>query len=562
MDELSLAIDILKSFDEVEDIRESKDDFKYISFVVEHHNFLMLCPKYNIPSSKVTIFVLDEVCYDYPHIVSEGFNIPDGKSMPKGNYRSLCLYEDGSVIMSLLSYEEKIVDATQRLLELLHLSATEIEREFQKEFLYYWNDFSKDREISVYIGDVNIPKKMNVYISKEDIRCVAPGIRLNDKEKKDGDDKQHWKHMPDLACFYIPIIDNRGLLPPMKGKEWSGKEIINIVYGKQISHIARESFEFISNEQIKTSQMILAFGMVIDGARKVFSAIIKFKSAERKSVIKKIINDIESLQVIKTTRLDYSALNEAIGNRTNISDKRVLIIGAGSLGSYIASELVKNGIKNITVYDGDKLEAENIMRWAYGGFGRGMAKPYSLKLFLEFLHPEIHVNAVGTDIDEEKLIEEVQKQDLIISTIGNSDDQLLFNSTLKKNGCLIPVIYTWIEAGGNHSHILRIDYNKPGCFQCLYTNDKGELVNNRANIITDTTQDIIILRNGCGGTRAPYGTAVLLRTTSVLLDIVDDVFEDSNKGNYLVNISRDSASDQTYDYIERMCACCGRKRIK
>ena len=67
----------------------------------------------------------------------------------------------------------------------------------------------------------------------------------------------------------------------------------------------------------------------------------------------------------------------------------------------MAAEMVKNGFRSITVYDGDQLEPDNMMRRAYGGFGQGLEKPYSLRLFLEYLHPEIHIRAIGKDLDKD-----------------------------------------------------------------------------------------------------------------------------------------------------------------
>ena len=63
------------------------------------------------------------------------------------------------------------------------------------------------------------------------------------------------------------------------------------------------------------------------------------------------------------------------------------------------------GFCNITVYDGDQLEPDNMMRWAYGGFGQGLEKPYSLRLFLEYLHPEIHIRAIGKDLDKDAFLQ-------------------------------------------------------------------------------------------------------------------------------------------------------------
>lgn len=331
---------------------------------------------------------------------------------------------------------------------------------------------------------------------------------------------------------------------------------MNVLYGKQISHISRESFEFISSEQIKARSMILSFGMLINDVRKVFTMVVSFNNATKNSVIAKIQNDITEVRIIKSKRQDYYALSKAIGNRIDLMDKKVLIVGAGSLGSYVAAEMVKNGFRNITVYDGDQLEPDNIMRWAYGGFGQGLEKPYSLRLFLEYLHPEIHIRAIGKDLDKDALLSEINSQDIIIFTIGSSDKQLYFNNLLKSNNCSIPVIYSWIEAGGNYSHLLKVEYNKKGCFQCLYTDEKGALINNKANRLEEDAHNRLIIRNGCGGTRAPYGTAVLLRTVAAMLYCIENIF-DVDDDNYLLTVTKEEGYQKNYKFYEGMCNCCG-----
>lgn len=78
------------------------------------------------------------------------------------------------------------------------------------------------------------------------------------------------------------------------------------------------------------------------------------------------------------------------------------------------------------------------------------------------------------------------------------------NIVLKENNYDKPVIYLWLEAGGTNSHSLKVDYSKKGCFECLYTNREGILINNKTNRISDEVVEQNIIRNGCGGTRVAY----------------------------------------------------------
>ena len=105
--------------------------------------------------------------------------------------------------------------------------------------------------------------------------------------------------------------------------------------------------------------------------------------------------------------------------------------------------------------------------------------------------------------------------------------------------------------------MLKVDYAALGCFECLFTDSEGNMVNNQANITEDEVVEFYTIRNGCGATRAAYGTSVLLRTTSVLLDVLKKEKNENNTGSYLVNISPYSVVYDEGAFIKEACCCCG-----
>lgn len=185
-----------------------------------------------------------------------------------------------------------------------------------------------------------------------------------------------------------------------------------------------------------------------------------------------------------------------------------------------------------------------------------------MSLLLGHLHPEINVESESKNIDEKTLAEESLNADLIIFTVGSSDEQLKFNRMLKVSQCPIPVLYVWLEAGGVYSHILVADYKKHGCFECLYTDAKGNLINNRAKKNPDEVSDSVLVRNGCGGTRAAYGTAIILRTVAALLDILKRIQSNEIAGSVLIDISPDAVCISDTVFPLEVCNCCGNKESK
>lgn len=555
MDNQITVREILESYDEIA-ISKEIADFAFLISLYEKQ-FLFLAPLREQLDSRATVYLYNDDGMNIPHIMLYDESFPEIDALPDGKYRWICLYESESIVNTIVPYEDKIIDAIDRLIELLSMNDFEKEREFQKEFMFYWNSNSVgNNRFNVYLSQENLFSEMSVYYHKKTVRIIERGVSLSDINDREGSERKWVKHLEN-DVYYIPISDSRDILPPHRGYDWSVQDIRNIVYGKQIEHIDDATANALKNTIAKTQNIILVFGMKPDMMNIVFAVKVICKHPGQCALLEKILNDAVSAEPLTTDRKDYLYLSEQIGNDIGILKKKILIVGAGSLGSYVASEIVKNGVTNIKIYDGDKLEDENICRWVYGGFGKGANKAQTLALLLNWLHPEINVVAVNKNIEEKSLIEEMAQVDLIIFTVGNSDVQLKLNKVLKDNGCSIPVIFTWLEAGGIYSHVMVAFYQKNGCFECLYTNEKGCLINNRALKNVEANQELAIIRNGCGGTRAAYGTAIILRTTAALIDTVRKIQEKEIEESILIDISPDSVKISETKFPMEVCKCCG-----
>ena len=551
----NIAYEIIASYEEF-NIESSPTIEDAVIFRFGTRRFAYLSPEKDGISSNGCIFSLDDATFDQPHILLHEIDFAGNTVLPKGKYRSVCLYENGSVIYSLMSYEEKIVDALERLIELLTLSPLQKEKEFQKEFLFYWNAVAQPGKREIYLNNDNTFSNLSVYQSSECTRYVAPTNCLNDLDfVRDG--KRTWQQRIDTTAIYLPIIDNRGILPPTKNHPWNKEHILEIICSDFTNHISTESYLHLDTIQTKYDTLDIVFGITIMQVPYRFLTRITFHGGSGKSLLERITSNIHSVEMLQSKNMDYCYLNQVIGNNISHIGKKVLLIGAGSLGSYVASELAKNGFNNLSIYDGDDLSSENFMRWYYSGIFNNGKKASRLDILLELMHPEIHVYAHNEDIGSDKLIEEMSSAEYIIFTIGSSDTQLRLNRILRENGCKAKVLFAWLEAGGQYSHVLRVDYNASGCFECLFTDDAGNMVNNQANVTADEIVELNTIRNGCGATRAAYGTSVLLRTTSVLLDVLHKEELDPRLENYLVNISPDSVVYDGGAFAKEVCHCCG-----
>ena len=549
--------EILESYEEITVDQQIIDGVLF--FTMFEKQFLFLAPSEDDPASKATIYLVNDELLDHPHIMLRDTNFTDIERFPEGIYRWICLYEQDSIMNTLVSYEDKIIDCIDRLIELLGMNPVEKEREFQKEFMYYWNSEAAGKNrIRAYLRDETRFSEMDSFHGTNIVLLVEQGLDLSDIDERNKGERKWTRHLEN-DTYHIPITDNRGIIPPHRGFQWTAKEVQNIVYGRQVEHISDETFRKLKTTIPKRHDLILLFSMRTEQSNVAYALKVRCKSIAGRTLFDKILSDITEVNPLWTERKDYTYMCEQIGNDTGLQDKSILLVGAGSLGSYVAFELAKNGAKNIMIYDGDTLEDENILRWAYGGIGKKSNKASTIQLLLNLLHPEIHITGEPRNIDVKTLSEEISKRDLIIFTIGNSDEQLKFNTALKKANCSKPVLYVWLEEGGAYSHILFANYQNQGCFECLYTNAQGNHVNNRARKNSDALLDTGVIRNGCGGTRAAYGTAVILRTTAALLDTIRDIVDQRIINSTLIDIAPDRISISDTEFPMEACNCCGNK---
>lgn len=537
-------------------IKKILEDFNEISILDEEEGIIFFslmkkefCIIYSNRNLMPVIAIRDEESFDYPHIMIKEYEHSDGHK-----YRKLCLIESDKLVKYTVPLEDKVILLLEQLIKLLSLSSLEIEKEFQKEFLFYWNCQSQNTDnIEIYANSKRQFQKMNVYKNKDSSkkRIITRGIQLNDKD--------YWIFDNSIDAYFMPIIDNRRIIPPTIGREWSKFDILKLIKGRDISRISHDTFIKICEEKVKSRFVYLVFNMIVEGNDINFCCKVSFNNGKTDTLINKINNAFSKIEVIYSKRCDLYFLNKQIGNDTSIIDKKIAVIGVGSLGSYVCTELVKSGMKNITIYDGDRFEHENIMRHTLPYMFTSYSKTTSLKRMLELIHPEVKIRAVNEYVTITKLEEVMNNFDLIIFTVGSSDIQLLCNKMFKDKMYNKPVIYAWLEAGGENSHILKIDYDKDGCFECLYTDNDGKLINNKANFLTDEIVESNIIRNGCGGTRVSYGTEVLLRTTSVVLDTVKKVFNGIYENNYIIDIKPTKVTNNGNTFAERKCNCCSDK---
>ncbi len=149
-----------------------------------------------------------------------------------------------------------------------------------------------------------------------------------------------------------------------------------------------------------------------------------------------------------------------------LSRARILIVGAGGLGSSAALFLAASGIGKIIIADGDSVELSNLQRQIiHDETTIGHNKVDSAHARLTALNSDIMVETLAEKITGARLDDQISRADLIIDGSDN------FNTRYAINRCCLlhhkPLVYG--AAIGWYGHLSVFDY-RPGsaCLECLF----------------------------------------------------------------------------------------------
>ncbi len=153
-----------------------------------------------------------------------------------------------------------------------------------------------------------------------------------------------------------------------------------------------------------------------------------------------------------------------LGQR-RLKNARVLVIGAGGLGSPALLYLAAAGVGTIGIIDDDTVDLSNLQRQViHSSETVGVLKAESAKAFIEKLNSDVDVVVHATRIDASNAHEIISRYDVIVDGCDNFETRYVVNDTaveLRK-----PVV---------HGSIFRFEgmastfmpFEGP-CYRCLY----------------------------------------------------------------------------------------------
>ena len=174
-------------------------------------------------------------------------------------------------------------------------------------------------------------------------------------------------------------------------------------------------------------------------------------------------------QMTKEQRERYSRhlLVPEIGQagQEKLLDAKVLLLGAGGLGSPIALYLAAAGVGTLGVVDDDVVDLSNLQRQVIHTNDRiGMPKVDSAEQTINALNPDVDVVKYQKRLDASNIMEIIEGYDVIVDGVDNFPTRYLLNDATVR--LQIPVVSASILGFDGQLSVFK-PYDGP-CYRCLY----------------------------------------------------------------------------------------------
>jgi molybdopterin/thiamine biosynthesis adenylyltransferase/rhodanese-related sulfurtransferase len=146
-------------------------------------------------------------------------------------------------------------------------------------------------------------------------------------------------------------------------------------------------------------------------------------------------------------------------------DAKVLLLGAGGLGSPTALYLAAAGVGTLGIVDDDVVDLSNLQRQVIHTTDRvGVPKVDSAEQSIKALNPDVNVVKYQTRIDATNIVEIIQGYDVIVDGVDNFPTRYLLNDATVR--LKIPVVSASILGFDGQLSVFK-PYDGP-CYRCLF----------------------------------------------------------------------------------------------
>ncbi|MEA2274842.1 MAG: sulfur-carrier protein adenylyltransferase/sulfurtransferase [Solirubrobacteraceae bacterium] len=154
-----------------------------------------------------------------------------------------------------------------------------------------------------------------------------------------------------------------------------------------------------------------------------------------------------------------------LDGQQKLLDARVLLLGAGGLGSPVALYLAAAGVGTMGIVDDDEVDLSNLQRQVIHTTDRiGVPKVDSAEETMRAINPDVHVVKHKTRLNADNILELIEGWDVIVDGADNFPTRYLLNDASVR--LQIPVVSASILGFDGQLSVFK-PYEGP-CYRCLY----------------------------------------------------------------------------------------------
>lgn len=451
--------------------------------------------------------------YNFPYYLPNSYLLDEdliGSLAHVNENGSICLEESDSIIINYNKPSDILTKYIYDIVELLEdskklISKDELLDEFEGYFINkvkYVNAFytadEKVDEIALRIGKESFStrsKPILLYDDKLGLPKFYSNVNQVNNQK--------------INILHIPL--EIAVLPPSREILLDLYKYVKSLYEYIPENSNAFIDKFLNKKNTKRNNFYVLFSMPRRQGERTQFLVHYYSRLQVKHPLDNSTSDFK-IDIFFLSRNNERYLKERGGSNNNLSNKKISIIGCGSVGSEISMMLAKSGIGELTLIDNDILTQDNIFRHRLGGGSLNYlpndrlmvwngSKVKLLEKQIKKDIPYIKINPKFNILKNLLKDKNFLESNIVIVAVGSPMESIDINMNLKKLG-LSKVIFCWNEADGVGGHSVSLDLEK-SCFECLYTNNDGFSNFNELSFL-ELGQNISKNITGCAGVFTPF----------------------------------------------------------
>lgn len=438
---------------------------------------------------------------------------------------TLCYFAPGSIVLDRYDPAASIAQCLKQatgLLDRIAVDPTYRDTDIQDEFLAHWGSGAEEikttligtvkreaESLDYYTIKVNGRDTAIIASDAAEVKNIAASFGSEDAKSS----HQCWvfrtEIRPTIPAFFPTTVS--GLFDWLR--QWDGKlyRAINQFFEKNRLYL---QYKFVSFA-LKTPVGWFGFCFSLDQVKRL--------SCTRYPVLyRQFLHGKGGRQkIFRLSILDISP--EYVHSRNlmfpDLQARKVVLIGCGAIGSFIAQCLVRlgagSGGGSLVLVDPDSLSPDNIGRHLLGYPSLFKSKSIAVASELTRQFPNASVIGVNKNILD---FPNVFSADLVIDGTGEEAVGEYLNALRLEQETDVPLLHAWIMGNGECVQVLWAEGRDGGCLRCLKLSEINRYRAERYPVLNKTPTKRSL---GCQSF-TPYAVSAPMAAASLVIDIVSD----------------------------------------